>query len=155
MLPNRSAMKFHISAVRMQYVGPPYMPLPAEHKWKKGSAELLVLSQLEDQPRHGYEISRLIDLRSGGSIHFQVASLYPLLYRLEKRNWIQVRWLEKANQRRGLTFGIVPALRSSRTSEGGIDHAIGEILAHRQGNSGSAKTARPWCTLGIPFVGMR
>jgi hypothetical protein len=60
MLPNRSAMKFHISAVRMQYVGSPYMPLPAEHGWKKGTAELLVVSLLEDQPRHGYEISRLI-----------------------------------------------------------------------------------------------
>jgi len=76
------------------------MPSTADHEWKKGSAELLVLSLLEDQPRHGYDIARLIDLRSGGSIHFHVASLYPLLYRLEKRDWIQGRWLEKANQRR-------------------------------------------------------
>src|SRR5262249_59641467 len=76
------------------------MPSPAEFEWKKGSAELLVLSLLESQPRHGYEIARQIDLRSGGSIHFHAASLYPLLYRLEKRGWIQGRWLEKANQRR-------------------------------------------------------
>jgi PadR family transcriptional regulator PadR len=65
------------------------MPLPAEQEWKKGCAELLVLALLEDQPRHGYDIARLIDLRSGGSIRFHAASLYPLLYRLEKRNWIQ------------------------------------------------------------------
>src|SRR5205814_3466492 len=71
-----------------------------EHEWKKGSAELLILSLLEDQPRHGYEIGRLIDVRSGGTLHFHVASLYPLLYRLEKRGWIQGRWVEKANQRR-------------------------------------------------------
>jgi hypothetical protein len=45
-------MKFHISAVRMQYVESLYMPLPAGREWKKGSAELLVLSLLEDQPRH-------------------------------------------------------------------------------------------------------
>jgi PadR family transcriptional regulator PadR len=76
------------------------MPLAADLEWKKGSAELLVLSLLEGQPRHGYEIARLIDLRSGGSIRFHAASLYPLLYRLEKRDWIQGRWLEKANQRR-------------------------------------------------------
>jgi PadR family transcriptional regulator PadR len=76
------------------------MTLAVEHDWKKGSAELLVLSLLEDQPRHGYEIARLIDVRSGGSIHFHAASLYPLLYRLEKRDWIEGRWLEKANQRR-------------------------------------------------------
>jgi PadR family transcriptional regulator len=76
------------------------MSWPAEQEWKKGSAELLVLSLFEDQPRHGYDIARLIDLRSGGSIRFHAASLYPLLYRLEKRNWIQGRWLEKAYQRR-------------------------------------------------------
>ena len=50
-----------------------------EHEWKKGSAELLMLSLFEDQPRHGYEIGRLIDIRSGGTLHFHLASLYPLL----------------------------------------------------------------------------
>lgn len=73
---------------------------PAEHEWKKGSAELLILSLLEDQPRHGYDIGRLIEARSAGALHFHVASLYPLLYRLEKRGWIQGRWVEKPNQRR-------------------------------------------------------
>ena len=76
------------------------MAATVEHEWKKGSAELLILSLLEDQPRHGYEIGRLIDMRSGGTLHFHVPSLYPLLYRLEKRGWIQGRWVEKANQRR-------------------------------------------------------
>lgn len=73
---------------------------PMQQEWKKGSAELLILSLLEDRPRHGYDIGRLIDLRSGGALHFHVASLYPLLYRLEKRGWIQGRWVEKSNQRR-------------------------------------------------------
>lgn len=76
------------------------MTPPMEQEWKKGSAELLILSLLEDQPRHGYDIGRLIDLRSGGTLHFHIASLYPLLYRLEKRGWIQGRWVEKPNQRR-------------------------------------------------------
>lgn len=67
---------------------------------KKGSGELLILSIVERQPRHGYEIAKLIDLRSGGALHFHVASLYPLLYRLEKRGYIQGHWVEKANQRR-------------------------------------------------------
>ena len=53
-------------------------------EWKKGSAELLVLSLLEDQPRHGYDISKLIQIRSGGALRFHVTSLYPLLHRLEK-----------------------------------------------------------------------
>ena len=76
------------------------MGTKVEEAWKKGSAELLILSLLEDQPRHGYEIGKLIEVRSGGTLHFHVASLYPLLYRLEKRGWIQGRWVEKANQRR-------------------------------------------------------
>ena len=67
---------------------------------KKGSAELLILSLLEDQARHGYDLSKLIEARSGGVLKFRVASLYPLLYRLEKRGWIQGRWIEKAGQRR-------------------------------------------------------
>jgi transcriptional regulator len=67
---------------------------------KKGSAELLILSLIEHEPRHGYELSKLIDSRSNGAIRFHVASLYPLLYRLEKRGWIEGRWVEKARQRR-------------------------------------------------------
>ena len=55
--------------------------------WKKGSAELLILSLVEARPRHGYEISKLIEPRSHGALRFHVASLYPLLYRLEKRGW--------------------------------------------------------------------
>jgi PadR family transcriptional regulator PadR len=76
------------------------MGISVEHEWKKGSAELLILSLIEDEPRHGYDIAKLIEIRSGGALHFHVASLYPLLYRLEKRGWIQGRWVEKANQRR-------------------------------------------------------
>ena len=71
-----------------------------DRELKKGSAELLILSLVEHQPRHGYELSKLIDSRSNGAIRFHVASLYPLLYRLEKRGWIEGRWVEKAGQRR-------------------------------------------------------
>lgn len=69
-------------------------------EWKKGSAELLILSLVETRPRHGYEISKLIEQRSEGHVRFHVASLYPLLYRLEKRGWVQGRWVEKSGQRR-------------------------------------------------------
>lgn len=76
------------------------MGMKVEEEWKKGSAELLILSLLDGQARHGYEIGKLIEVRSGGALHFHVASLYPLLYRLEKREWIEGRWVEKPNQRR-------------------------------------------------------
>jgi len=71
-----------------------------DREWKKGSAELLLLSLLEALPRHGYEIGKLIEQRSRGALRFHAASLYPLLYRLEKRGWIQGRWVEKSGQRR-------------------------------------------------------
>ncbi len=80
----------------MSYIGSHLL----DRELKKGSAELLILSLVEDQPRHGYDIGNLIETRSNGMLRFNVASLYPLLYRLEKRGWIQGRWVEKTGQRR-------------------------------------------------------
>ena len=55
-----------------------YMSLTVpDREWKKGSAELLVLSLLEDQPRHGYDISKLIRIRSGGALHDLTLSAAP------------------------------------------------------------------------------
>jgi PadR family transcriptional regulator, regulatory protein PadR len=71
-----------------------------DRELKKGSAELLVLSLLSARPRHGYEISKVIEQRSAGRLRFHMASLYPLLYRLEERGWIEGRWVEKAGERR-------------------------------------------------------
>src|SRR5512132_1019344 len=79
-----------------------------DRELKKGSAELLILSLVEVRPRHGYEISKLIESRSDGVLKFNVASLYPLLYRLEKRGWIQGRWVEKAGQRRRRYYRLTP-----------------------------------------------
>ena len=71
-----------------------------DRELKKGSAELLILSLLEARARHGYEISKLIESRSDGTLKFNIASLYPLLYRLEKRGWLKGRWVERAGERR-------------------------------------------------------
>src|SRR5918992_1853546 len=71
-----------------------------DRELKKGSAELLILSLLEARQRHGYEISQIIEQRSDGDVKFKVASLYPLLYRLERRGWIAGTWVEKEGQRR-------------------------------------------------------
>jgi PadR family transcriptional regulator PadR len=71
-----------------------------DRELRKGSAEILILALLDERDRHGYEIARLIDDRSGGAITFHVASLYPTLYRLERRGLIQGRWVEKSGQRR-------------------------------------------------------
>jgi PadR family transcriptional regulator, regulatory protein PadR len=98
---------------------------------KKGSAELLILSLLEHEPRHGYELSKLIESRSAGALRFHVASLYPLLYRLEERGWIEGRWVEKANQRRRRYYSItahgIEVLEAQRRSWADFVQAVGRI----------------------------
>lgn len=102
-----------------------------DRELKKGSAELLILSLVEDRPRHGYELGRLIELRSRGALKFNVASLYPLVYRLEKRGWIRGRWIEKAGQRRRRFYRLTPAgrrvLASQREGWRDFVEAIGRI----------------------------
>ena len=66
---------------------------------KKGSSEMLILSLLEARARHGSEIGKLIEARSGGRLTFALPTLYPTLLRLENRGWIKGRWIEKAGQR--------------------------------------------------------
>ena len=72
----------------------------------KGSADILVLALVEDRSRHGYEIGKLIEERSGGVLKFHIASLYPMLYRLEQRGLIAGRWVEKTGQRRKRYYKI-------------------------------------------------
>jgi len=79
-----------------------------DRELKKGSAELIILSIVEPRARHGYEISKLIEERSAGRLKFHVASLYPLLYRLEERGWLQGKWVEKAGQRRRRFYNLTP-----------------------------------------------
>ncbi|MFN2597765.1 MAG: PadR family transcriptional regulator [Pyrinomonadaceae bacterium] len=86
----------------------PHISQMFDRELKKGSAELMILSLVEARPRHGYEISKLIETRSEGVVRFNVASLYPLLYRLEERGWIKGRWVEQAGQRRRRFYRLTP-----------------------------------------------
>jgi len=90
---------------------------PSDLEWKKGSAELLILSLLEVRPRNGYDVSKLIEQRSRGTLRFHAASLYPLLYRLEKRGWVQGRWVEKSGQRRRRYYRLTPQGRKVLASQ--------------------------------------
>jgi PadR family transcriptional regulator, regulatory protein PadR len=73
---------------------------------KKGSADLLILALVEHQPLHGYEIAGRIETRSDGTLRFTLASLYATLYRLEDRELIRGRWVERAGQRRRRYYRI-------------------------------------------------
>jgi len=93
------------------YVVTTYMAAMLGPDLKKGSAEFLVLSLLEHERRHGYELNKLIESRSNGVLMFHIASLYPLLYRMEDRGWIAGRWVEKAGERRRRFYSITTAGR--------------------------------------------
>src|SRR6266545_1621931 len=90
--------------MRMRYMQP-----AGDRELKKGSAELLVLSLVEARARHGYDLGKLIESRSRGVVKFNVASLYPLLYRLEARGWLEGKWVEKAGQRRRRYYRLTAA----------------------------------------------
>jgi PadR family transcriptional regulator, regulatory protein PadR len=87
---------------------------------KKGSADLLILALVEDRPRHGYEIGRLIVERSQGALSYHIASLYPTLYRLEDAGLIEGKWVEKAGQRRRRYYRLTPEGRKRLASERSI-----------------------------------
>jgi transcriptional regulator len=95
-----------------------------DYELKKGSAELMVLAAVEDRPRHGYDIARLIDERSSGVLRFHVASLYPMLYRMERRGWILGRWVEKSGQRRRRYYRLTPEGRRVLSAQRSEWHAL-------------------------------
>jgi PadR family transcriptional regulator, regulatory protein PadR len=84
---------------------------------KRGSTELLILALLEERDRHGYELASLIDERSRGAISFHAASLYPTLYRMEDKDLIEGRWVEKAGQRRRRYYKVTAAGRKTLVSQ--------------------------------------
>jgi transcriptional regulator len=84
---------------------------------KRGSTELLILALVEERPRHGYEISRLIEERSAGAISFHTASLYPTLYRLEASGLIEGRWVEAAGRRRRRYYRLTQSGRKALASQ--------------------------------------
>ncbi len=75
---------------------------------KRGSAELAVLAALSQGPLHGYAIAQWIERTTGGVLRFDLASLYPLLYRLEKRGWVKASWETAASGRRRRCYRLTP-----------------------------------------------
>ncbi len=99
---------------------------------KKGSAELLILTMLQEGTRHGYEIGKLIELRSDRRIQFHISSLYPILVRMQKRGWINGRWVEKEGQRRRryyhLTLKGEQALAAQRREWEEFSLAVNDVI---------------------------
>jgi len=95
---------------------------------KKGSTEMLILSLLEARARHGYEIGKLIEARSGGRLTFALPTLYPTLLRLEGRGLITGRWVEKAGERDRCFYRLTPRGRRALTAHRETWHAYVEAV---------------------------
>ena len=102
-----------------------------DRELKRGSAELLILSLLDARPRHGYDLSKLFETRSGGDLKFHIDSLYPLLYRLEERGWIKGTWVEKPDERRRRFYKVTPegkrVLAAQRKTWAAFVEAVGRV----------------------------
>src|SRR5215475_4821049 len=80
---------------------------------QKGSAEMIVLALLEARSRHGYELAKLVESQSGNQLQFHVASLYPMLYRMERKKLVEGRWVEKPGERRRRFYKLTAAGRKA------------------------------------------
>ena len=99
---------------------------------KKGSTEMLILSLVESRPRHGYEIGKLIEARSGGRLTFALPTLYPTLLRLENRGLIKGRWVEQAGERERCYYRLTPegrrVLAQQRATWAAYVHAVNAVI---------------------------
>ena len=65
-----------------------------------GTLDALILKTLSWGPRHGYAIARFIEDNTGNDIEVEEGSLYPSLYRMERKGWIEAEWgLSELNRR--------------------------------------------------------
>jgi PadR family transcriptional regulator PadR len=63
-----------------------------DSKVKQGSSELIILTLLSQREMHGYEIGKQIEELSDGVLRFEMASLYPALYRMLQKGWLEAYW---------------------------------------------------------------
>ena len=102
---------------------------------QKNSAEIVILALLEARPRHGYELAKLIESGSDAKLQYQLASIYPILYRLERRGLIQGRWVEQPGIRRRRFYRLTPdgrrTLQAQRRSWNAFFTALNRVAKFR------------------------
>ena len=124
-----------------------------DRELKKGSADLLVLALLERDARHGYDLAHGSSPSArAGVLQFHVASLYPLLYRLERKGWIEGRWVEKAGQRRRRYYKL------TAEAAAGAARAAPQLAGVRRRHSIASRWCRRrtmYAALDVPGVYVR
>jgi transcriptional regulator len=82
-----------------------------------GTLETLILKTLEDGPRHGYAIARFIEQESQEAVLVEEGSLYPALYRLERRGWVEAEWGMSELGRRAKRYRLTRQGRAQLAAE--------------------------------------
>jgi PadR family transcriptional regulator, regulatory protein PadR len=93
------------------------LPLMKPSELQQNSAEIVILALLEDRPRHGYELAKLVEAGSGSLLQYQVASIYPMLHRLERKGMVQGKWVEKPEERRRRFYSLTKAGRAALAAQ--------------------------------------
>jgi transcriptional regulator len=83
----------------------------------RGTLDSLVLKTLSRGPLHGYGVARWIEGRTGDTLAIEEGSLYPALYRLEKRGWIEAEWGRSDLGRRAKFYRLTAAGRRQLATE--------------------------------------
>ena len=98
-----------------------------------GTLEVLILKTLSWGPMHGFGIGRWIEQLSGNELRIEEGSLYPALYRIEKKGWVDASWGVSDNQRRAKYYRLTDEgrqeLRAGATIWASFAQAVGQVLA--------------------------
>lgn len=107
------------------------MPGP-ESDLLQGTLDALILKTLSWGPRHGYAIARWLEDTSSDTIKIEEGSLYPSLYRMEKKGWIEAEWGMSELGRRAKFYALTRAGRARLRAEVAawrrLAGAVGRIL---------------------------
>jgi len=72
----------------------------------RGTLDLLILKTLTSGPLHGYAIASVIKDSTGGALLVEEGALYPALYRMEAKEWIEAEWGLSSNNRRAKYYRL-------------------------------------------------
>ncbi|HEV8581935.1 MAG TPA: PadR family transcriptional regulator [Thermoanaerobaculia bacterium] len=82
-----------------------------------GTLDALVLKTLVTGPRHGYAIARWIEEATDELLQIEEGSLYPALYRMERKGWIEAEWGMSELNRRAKLYRLTPKGRKQLAAE--------------------------------------
>jgi PadR family transcriptional regulator PadR len=93
------------------------MPLKTPNALLHGTLDALILKTVASGPRHGYAIAKIIEDASDETVVIEEGSLYPALYRMERRGWLEAEWGESELGRRAKMYRLTRAGRAQLAAE--------------------------------------